>query len=52
MLLNEQTSCTSIKQPEVELPPSMQGVLHKDNRDLAIMLDNEGDAVPMAVITA
>jgi hypothetical protein len=30
----------------------MQGVLHTDNRDLAIMLDHEGDAVPMAVISA
>lgn len=30
---------------------AVQGVLQKDNRDLAIMLDNEGDAVPMAVIT-
>lgn len=29
----------------------LQGVLQKDNRDLAIMLDGDGDAVPMAVIT-
>jgi hypothetical protein len=36
----------------LRLSTPMQGVLHKDNRDLAIMLDGEGDAVPMAVITA
>lgn len=30
----------------------LQGVLQADNRDLAIMLENGGDVVPMAVITA
>ncbi len=29
----------------------LQGVLQADNRDLAIMLENGGDVVPMAVIT-